>query len=199
MYRNGFKRIFDLLVAITVLLVLSVPLLLIVLLLLLDSEGPLFFKQVRVGKNLNVFNIYKFRTMTNQKRVVGTVPIIGKAEGVTRVGYYLRRYKIDELPQLINVLTGDMSLVGPRPSIPEQLEKMTNSEKTRYSVRPGLTGLAQVNGNIYLNWQERYIYDLQYIRNINFGNDIRIIFRTIFIVLLGEKKFLNKPVALKEN
>jgi undecaprenyl phosphate N,N'-diacetylbacillosamine 1-phosphate transferase len=199
MYKNGLKRFLDFLTAVTVLLIVCIPLLLIILLLLLESKGPLFFRQVRVGKDLNLFSIYKFRTMTHEKREVGTTPIIGKAEGVTRVGYYLRRYKIDELPQLINVLNGDMSLVGPRPSIPEQLEKMTESEKTRYSVRPGLTGLAQVNGNIYLNWPERYIYDLQYIKNINFGNDIRIVFRTIFIVIWGEKKFLNKPVALKEN
>jgi undecaprenyl phosphate N,N'-diacetylbacillosamine 1-phosphate transferase len=199
MYKNGLKRFLDFLTAVTVLLIVCIPLLLIILLLLLGSKGPLFFRQVRVGKDLNLFSIYKFRTMTHEKRTVGTTPIIGKAEGVTKVGYYLRRYKIDELPQLINVLNGDMSLVGPRPSIPEQLEKMTESEKTRYSVRPGLTGLAQVNGNIYLNWQERYIYDLQYIKNINFVNDIRIVFRTVFIVIRGEKKFLNKPVALKEN
>jgi undecaprenyl phosphate N,N'-diacetylbacillosamine 1-phosphate transferase len=199
MYKNGLKRFLDFLTAVTVLLIVCIPLLLIILLLLLESKGPLFFRQVRVGKDLNLFSIYKFRTMTHEKREVGTTPIIGKAEGVTKVGYYLRRYKIDELPQLINVLNGDMSLVGPRPSIPEQLEKMTESEKARYSVRPGLTGLAQVNGNIYLNWQERYIYDLQYIKNINFVNDIRIVFRTVFIVIWGEKKFLNKPVALKEN
>ena len=132
--------------------------------------------------------------MTNEKRTVGSTPIIGKAEGVTKVGYYLRRYKIDELPQLLNVLLGDMSLIGPRPSVPEQLHQMTEEEKHRYSVRPGLTGLAQINGNIHLSWKERFVYDLQYVNHVTFWNDIKIIFRTVFIVILGEKKFLNKPI-----
>lgn len=194
MYRNFFKSLLDFSVAFTILLVAFLPLLLISLLILTESKGPLFFKQERVGKGLRSFKVFKFRTMTHEKRTVGSTPIIGKADGVTRVGYYLRRYKIDELPQLLNVLLGDMSLVGPRPSVPEQLANMSEDEKRRYSVRPGLTGLAQVNGNIHLTWKERFVYDLEYVNHVTFWKDLTIIFRTIFIVVLGENKFINKPM-----
>ena len=193
MYRNFFKSVLDFSVAFLILLVALIPLLLISLLILTESKGPLFFKQERVGKDLKFFKVFKFRTMTHEKRTVGNTPIIGKADGVTKVGYYLRRYKVDELPQLLNVLLGDMSLIGPRPSVPEQLHQMSEAEKQRYSVRPGLTGLAQINGNIHLSWKERFVYDLNYVDNVTFWNDLKIIFRTVFIVILGEHKFLNKP------
>ncbi|WP_298222777.1 sugar transferase [Flavobacterium sp.] len=194
MYRNFLKHILDFTVAFIILLLVLIPLLVIALLILTESKGPLFFRQERVGKDLKFFKVYKFRTMTNEKRTVGSTPIIGKAEGVTKVGYYLRRYKVDELPQLLNVLLGDMSLIGPRPSVPEQLKQMSDAEKRRYSVRPGLTGLAQINGNIHLSWKERFVYDLNYVDNVTFWNDLKIIFRTVFIVILGEHKFLNKPM-----
>lgn len=193
MYRNFFKPFLDFLIALLILLVVLLPLLVITLLILAESKGPLFFRQERVGKDLRLFQVYKFRTMTHEKRTVGSTPIIGKADGVTKVGYYLRRYKIDELPQLLNVLFGDMSLIGPRPSVPEQLKQMTEAEKQRYSVRPGLTGLAQINGNIHLSWKERFVYDLNYVNNVTFWNDLKILFKTVFIVILGEHKFLNKP------
>ena len=194
MYRNFFKPILDFVVAFLIFLVVLIPLLVIALLILSESRGPLFFKQERVGKDLKFFKVFKFRTMTHEKRSVGSTPIIGKAEGVTKVGYYLRRYKIDELPQLLNVLLGDMSLIGPRPSVPEQLHQMSEAEKQRYSVRPGLTGLAQINGNIHLSWKERFVYDLNYVENVTLWNDIKIILKTVFIVILGEHKFLNKPM-----
>lgn len=199
MYSGFFKRIFDFLFSLAVILSLLLPLLVIVILIKVESKGPLFFRQVRVGKGLKTFRVYKFRTMTNEKREVGAKPIIGKAEGVTQIGYYLRRFKIDELPQLLNILNGDMSIVGPRPSVPEQLANMTDEEKMRYSVRPGLTGLAQINGNIHLQWKERFVYDLKYVKNITFINDLKIVFRTVFIVLFGEEKYLNKPVTIKEH
>ena len=194
MYRNFFKVLIDFTAAFVIVLVVLIPMLIIAMLVLLESSGPLFFRQERVGKDLKLFSVYKFRTMTHEKRTVGDTPIIGKADGVTKVGYYLRRYKIDELPQLLNVLLGDMSLVGPRPSVPEQLKAMSDEEKRRYSVRPGLTGLAQINGNIHLSWKERFVYDLEYVNDVTFWNDIKIIFKTIFIVILGEKKFINKPM-----
>lgn len=194
MYRNFFKLLLDFSSAFFILLVVFFPLLIISILILVESNGPLFFKQERVGKDLRFFKVFKFRTMTNEKRTVGSTPIIGKASGVTKVGYYLRRYKIDELPQLLNVLLGDMSLVGPRPSVPEQLSQMTVDEKHRYSVRPGLTGLAQINGNIHLSWKERFVYDLKYVEHVTFWGDLKIIFSTVLIVILGEKKFLKKPI-----
>ena len=193
MYRNFFKLIIDLAAAFVIVLLVLIPMLVIAILVLGESSGPLFFRQERVGKDLKLFRVFKFRTMTHEKRTVGYAPIIGKADGVTKVGYFLRRYKIDELPQLLNVLLGDMSLVGPRPSVPEQLHNMSAEEKRRYSVRPGLTGLAQINGNIHLSWKERFVYDLDYVKDVTFRNDIKIIFKTIFIVILGEKKFINKP------
>ena len=193
MYRNFFKLIIDLAAAFVIILLVLIPMLVIAILVLGESSGPLFFRQERVGKDLKLFRVFKFRTMTHEKRTVGDAPIIGKADGVTKVGYFLRRYKIDELPQLLNVLLGDMSLVGPRPSVPEQLDIMSEDEKRRYSVRPGLTGLAQINGNIHLSWKERFVYDLEYVDDVTFWNDIKIIFKTIFIVILGEKKFINKP------
>lgn len=152
--------------------------------------------QQRVGKGLNEFQVYKFRTMTNKKHDVKSM--VGETKGVTAVGYYLRRFKIDEIPQLINVLKGEMSLVGPRPSIKIQLEEMTAEEKKRYSVRPGMTGLAQVCGNIHLSWKSRYEYDLKYVNNVSFINDIQILLRTVFIVVKGEDKFIDKPLTIRE-
>lgn len=198
MYSRFFKRSIDFLFAFVIVLVLLLPLLLIALFIKLESKGPLFFKQSRVGKDLEIFKILKFRTMTNVKREVGDKPIIGKADGVTKIGYYLRRFKVDELPQLLNVLMGQMSLVGPRPSVPQQLAQMSEEEKRRYSVNPGLTGLSQISGNIHLSWQERYKFDLIYVDNITFLNDIGILFRTIFIVINGEEKYLNKPFQIRK-
>lgn len=123
--------------------------------------------------------------------------MIGRTKNMTWIGYYLRRYKIDELPQLINVLFGKMSLVGPRPSIRDHLNKMSEKEKKRYTVRPGMTGLAQVSGNIHIDWQERYKFDLHYVNNISFMNDIKILSRTVMLVLTGEKKYVNEPLEIR--
>jgi lipopolysaccharide/colanic/teichoic acid biosynthesis glycosyltransferase len=134
--------------------------------------------------------------MTNEKREVGSKPLIGKVEGVTRIGYFLRMFKIDELPQLLNVFRGEMSLVGPRPSVKKQLTLMSEEEKRRYSVLPGLTGLAQVSGNIHITWQERYVLDLKYVDNISFRNDIRIFYRTAILILTGEKQYKHKNLRI---
>ena len=199
MYKTIIKRILDILVS-TITFILLLPLFMLVIILIkIDSKGPIFFIQKRVGKNLKVFEILKFRTMTVEKREVTNKPIIGKDLGVTQIGYFLRRLKIDELPQLLNVLKGDMSLVGPRPTIERQLHNMTELEKSRYSVAPGLTGLAQVSGNIHLTWKKRYIYDLEYVNNISFLNDMKILIRTFILVFVGEDKFVNKPLKLRKS
>jgi lipopolysaccharide/colanic/teichoic acid biosynthesis glycosyltransferase len=109
---------------------------------------------------------------------------------VTWVGQFLRRLKIDELPQLINVLIGDMSLVGPRPCLPELLKELTEVGEVRFLCHPGLTGLAQVNGNIYLDWHERWEFDSKYVKNITFTKDLHIIFKTVFAVVFGERIYL---------
>jgi lipopolysaccharide/colanic/teichoic acid biosynthesis glycosyltransferase len=168
------------------------PLFLIIAVLIkTTSKGPIFFFQERLGKNAKTFKVFKFRTMTHKKRAVNREILKGDPE-VTRIGHYLRRFKIDELPQLLNVLTGDMSLVGPRPCMPIQLNDLNEDGKYRIRVKPGLTGLAQVNGNIYLTWEERWKYDRKYVENLSFQEDIKIILKTITIVLLGEEKFLKK-------
>jgi lipopolysaccharide/colanic/teichoic acid biosynthesis glycosyltransferase len=135
--------------------------------------------------------------MTHEVRKVGKTPVIGRADGVTALGYYLRRFKVDELPQLLSVVKGEMSLVGPRPSIAEHLDSMSEREKRRYSVRPGLTGLAQVSGNIHLPWQERYRYDLEYIEKITALNDLRILWRTVMLVFRGEEYYKDRPLHLR--
>tara|TARA_R110002050_G_scaffold270114_2_gene413073 strand:+ start:24458 stop:25060 length:603 start_codon:yes stop_codon:yes gene_type:complete len=199
MYKLFVKRVVDILVSFVLLVILSPVLILSAILIVVTSRGPVFFRQRRVGKDLKAFSILKFRTMTHEKREVGDKPLIGKAAGVTPIGYFLRRLKIDELPQLIHVFSGQMSLVGPRPSIPSQLEAMNEKQKRRYLIRPGLTGLAQVSGNIHLSWPERYEFDLKYIHNISLPNDIRILVRTAFLIVKGEEYYLNKPLRIHAN
>lgn len=199
MYKSVIKRILDITVSLSVALLFLPILLVLAVLIKLDSKGPLFFTQIRVGRGLRTFKVIKLRTMIHENREVGDKPLIGKVPGVTRVGYFLRRFKIDEFPQVINVLKGDMSVVGPRPSIAQQLQQMTDKEIRRYAVRPGLTGLSQVSGNIHLTWKERYYYDLIYIDNISLTNDLRIILKTFLIIFRGEEKFLHKPTYCKHN
>src|SRR5699024_3062124 len=195
-YRIYIKRVIELVVALPLLILLSHILLLVSILIITTSDGPLFFSQTRVGKNLKNFRIYKFRTMTDHKHEVKKR--LGKTDDITKVGYYLRTYKIDELPQIFNVLRAEMSLVGPRPSIPQQLIDLSKEEKRRYVVRPGMTGLAQVCGNIHISWKERYEYDLKYIGNISLINDAKIGIRTILIIITGEKRFKNQPLKIRE-
>ena len=189
MYKNYFKRGLDLFIALIVLILLSPLFILCFILIPLTSKGPIFFKQERLGLNSKVFLLFKFRTMYNKKRAVDREILLGDSE-VTFIGNYLRRFKIDELPQLLNVILGDMSLIGPRPSMPALKESFNEDGKFRVLVRPGLTGMAQINGNIYLKWEERWKYDRFYVENCNFYLDLRILIKTVFIVLLGEKRFI---------
>lgn len=182
----------DFLLAMLALIVL-VPLFIVCFILIkLDSKGPFFFFQERLGKNGKMFKVFKLRTMTDKIRKSDSEVLKGNSE-VTKVGYILRRLKIDELPQIINILVGDMSVVGPRPCLTSQINDFNEDGLKRLLVRPGLTGLAQTNGNIYLTWPERWIYDRKYVESISFLLDVKIIFKTFLIVFLGEKKFINKP------
>lgn len=190
MYRRYLKRCLDIVLSFVVLLAASPFLLLVALLIKLDSQGPVFFLQRRVGLDGREFPIYKFRTMTNEKRkTVGEV-YKDNAE-VTRVGRVLRRLKIDELPQVLNVFLGDMSVVGPRPALPGLYENNPAAGE-RLKVRPGMTGLAQVNGNIYLSWDERLVLDVEYVRECSFSLDCKIVAKTILVVFEGEEKFLRR-------
>ncbi|MBM7560900.1 sugar transferase [Fusibacter tunisiensis] len=193
-YSKYFKRILDFVLSLIAILVLSPLLIVVAILIRMGSEGPIFFRQERPGKNQKIFKVYKFRTMVKdavKQQKVG-VEVTGSDIRITPFGKFLRRFKIDELAQLINILKGDMSIVGPRPTLPEYIEQYEEWELKRFDVRPGLTGLAQINGNIYLDRQEKSAYDVKYVENISFINDIKIILKTVAIVFLGEDKFVNK-------
>jgi undecaprenyl phosphate N,N'-diacetylbacillosamine 1-phosphate transferase len=186
-----FKRFFDVFFAVCALLILSPVLLICILCILITSKGPVFFLQERAGRNGKPFKILKLRTMTHKKRDVNKEIFKGNAE-VTVVGKILRRLKIDELPQLINILKGDMSFIGPRPAMTNLQDKFDENGVYRLHVRPGLSGLAQVHGNIYLDWPERWQYDRRYVTNMSFVLDLEIIMKTFLVVFFGEKKFLKK-------
>ena len=190
MYQSFFKRFIDLLFTVLILFVLAVPFLIVALLIKLDSKGPVFFRQERLGKNKKSFKIFKFRTMTNKERIIVQV-YKGNTE-ITKLGYYLRRFKIDEMPQILNILTGEMSIIGPRPSLPDITEKY-GLDDYRYKVKPGLSSLAGVNGSIFLTWQEKWWYDRFYVNNISLWLDMKIFFKTFLVILLGEEKFIKKP------
>lgn len=182
------KNVFDILASLLAILVLSPLLLGLYLIVRLTSPGPVLFRQVRVGFNGCQFEILKFRTMTvDEKRVEAQTHV--HSEGVTVVGKLLRRFKLDELPQLFNVLLGHMSIVGPRPCLPSTLAIMDEQAKKRFSVKPGLTGLAQVNGNACIEWTDRWKYDVYYVEQRSVLTDLRIILKTVLVVLFGEERF----------
>jgi len=191
-YRTFGKRLFDLSIILPVFLAISPVLLLATALIKLDSRGPVFFNQERLGRYGKTFLTYKFRTMTHRKREATDEILPGHSE-VTRVGHWLRRFKIDEMPQLLNIVNGDMSLVGPRPALPEHINEYNKDGLRRLIERPGLTGLSQVSGNIYLSWPDRWCYDAHYVDRMSFLKDVYIIIKTVAVVLLGEERFLKKP------
>lgn len=182
------KRALDLVVAATALLVLSPLLLLTALLILLEDGRPVFFRQTRAGRGGQPFAIVKFRSMTvNDAPVASMGAVTGAHPLVTKVGRVTRRTKIDELPQLLNVLTGDLSLVGPRPTLMEQTAEYDAFEQRRLSLKPGVTGWAQVCGGIYLPWEERIALDVWYIDAWSLGLDFRVLLRTVGVIVLGER------------
>ena len=187
-----FKSLFDFLISFAILLLLFPLFIIVAVLIKLDSKGPIFYLQSRVGENGRVFRIYKLRTMTNKERDPNVKQTYLQDPDVTRIGGLLRRFKIDELPQIWNVFIGDMSLVGPRPALPSLYEKFGEIAKKRCEVRPGMTGWAQVNGNIYLPWEERLCLDREYVDRMSFMLDLRILVKTVAIVLFGEEKYIKK-------
>ena len=181
MYAKYFKRILDFIFAI-VLFIITLPILLVVGMLVGIYLGfPIIFKQKRPGKDENEFTLYKFRTMTDAKGENGE--LLPDDKRLTKFGLFLRSTSLDELPELINIIKGDMSFVGPRPLLTEYLDLYNKEQRHRHDVRPGLTGLAQVNGRNLLGWEERFNYDIEYVKNINFSEDIKIIFKTIFLIV----------------
>lgn len=187
-----FKRLFDFFISFAILLLLFPLFIIVAVLIKLDSKGPIFYLQSKVGENGRVFRIYKLRTMTNKERDPNVKQTYLQDPDITRIGGLLRRFKIDELPQIWNVFIGDMSLVGPRPALPSLYEKFGEIAKKRCEVRPGMTGWAQVNGNIYLPWEERLCLDREYVDRMSFMLDLRILVKTVAIVLFGEEKYIKK-------
>lgn len=183
------KRCFDILLTLLLLVILSPLFLIVSLLILLIMPGPIFFLQERVGKDRQTFRIYKFRTMRVDREAETSLDFRKDNDRLTPLGRFLRRSKIDELPQLFNVLINDMSLVGPRPTVMQQVEQYTEFQLKRLQVKPGMTGLAQVNGNTAITWEERIQFDVVYVENFSLLQDIKILLKTIAIVLVGEEKF----------
>jgi lipopolysaccharide/colanic/teichoic acid biosynthesis glycosyltransferase len=174
------KRAFDLFVSIGLLLVLCFPILLLAWLVKRKLGAPVFFAQQRPGKNGQCFTMYKFRTMTDARATNGA--LLPDSERLTPFGQLLRRSSLDELPELLNVLRGEMSLVGPRPLLVSYLDRYTPEQARRHEVRPGITGWAQVNGRNALSWHEKFALDVWYVDHQSFWLDLRILFMTVIKV-----------------
>ena len=186
MYKRFFKRFFDVLMAALLLLILSPLMLIVAVLIKLLSPGPVIFKQERIGKNTKVFVMYKFRSMKENSEHTGSGVYSGKGDmRVTRFGRFLRATSIDELPQLYNVLCGEMSFIGPRPPLtyhPWPVEEYTQEQLRMFEVRPGLSGWAQVHGRRCVEWQERIRMNVWYVDHVSFLLDLKIFFMTIWRV-----------------
>ncbi len=178
MYKRYFKRLLDFLLSLTALIVMSPLLLALTIIGAIAMKGNPFFTQPRPGKNERVFNMIKFRSMTNEKDKNGN--LLPDEKRLNGYGKFLRSTSMDELPELINILKGDLSVVGPRPQLVRDMVFMTAEQRKRHSVMPGLTGLAQVNGRNNISWEKKFQYDIEYIENgITFLNDTKIVFKTL--------------------
>lgn len=185
MYRHFFKRIIDFFIAFVALAILFLPLLIIAIWLYFANKGAgVFFTQSRPGKDGKIFKVIKFKTMTDESDCDGN--LLPDAERLTNVGKFIRSTSIDELPQLINVLKGDMALIGPRPLLPKYLPLYNKEQARRHEVRPGITGWAQVNGRNNISWTKKFEYDVWYVEHYSFLLDIKIVFLTIKKVLVRD-------------
>ena len=180
MYKHFFKRFLDIVCSFFGLIILSPVFLILCILVRIKLGSPIFFKQQRIGKNDRPFMMIKFRTMTDKRDAKGE--LLPDTDRFTKFGDFLRNSSLDELPELINVLKGDMSLIGPRPLYVIYLPYYTKEEARRHEVRGGITGLAQINGRALCRWKERFAYDVAYVDSVSFINDIKILWRTFFKV-----------------
>ena len=184
MYAKHIKRILDVILSLIALIILSPVLLIVAVLVRIKLGSPIIFKQQRPGKNEKIFTLYKFRTMTDKKDENGN--LLPDNERLTKFGNFLRSTSLDELPELFNILKGDMSIVGPRPLLVEYLSLYNEKQKHRHDVRPGLTGLAQINGRNTSSWEKKFEDDIKYINKVTLVADIRIILKTVGKVLKRE-------------
>lgn len=182
MYKHFFKRVIDFCLVLSALLIIWPFLLVVTIWLHFANKGAgAFFTQARPGKDGKIFKVIKFKSMTDEKDAAGN--LLPNEQRITKVGRFVRKTSIDELPQLFNVLKGDMALIGPRPLLPEYMPYYTEREQLRHTVRPGITGWAQVNGRNSVKWDDRLELDAYYVENLSLGMDIKIIFTTIKNVL----------------
>ena len=177
-YEKYIKRLMDVVCALLAITVFSPIYILVAVLVRVKLGSPIIFKQARPGLNEKIFTLYKFRTMTDKKDENGN--LLPDDVRLTKFGRLLRKTSLDELPEAFNILKGDMSIVGPRPLLVSYLPYYTEEERHRHDVRPGLTGLAQINGRNFVNWDNRLAFDIDYVKNITLCNDIHIIFQTAF-------------------
>ena len=184
MYKNCIKRLLDILLSLIGIILLSWLYLILFILVRVKLGSPVFFKQQRPGKNEKIFTLYKFRTMTDARDENGN--LLPDEVRLTAFGKMLRSTSLDELPELFNILKGDMSLIGPRPLLVKYLPLYNEEQKHRHDVRPGLTGLAQVNGRNTISWEKKFEYDVEYVRNLSFLLDCRILLQTVKAVVQRE-------------
>jgi undecaprenyl phosphate N,N'-diacetylbacillosamine 1-phosphate transferase len=184
MYKFFIKRTLDLIIAFVGLLILSPLFLLVTIGLYFANNGKPFFFQLRPGKNAKLFKIIKFKTMNDKKDKDGN--LLADAQRLTAIGAFVRKTSLDELPQLLNVLKGEMSLIGPRPLLPEYLPLYSALQNRRHDLRPGITGWAQVNGRNAISWSQKFEYDVWYVDNMSFVLDIKIIVKTLLKVIKSE-------------
>ncbi|HFI0306654.1 TPA: sugar transferase [Streptococcus suis] len=180
LYEKFFKRLLDVILSLTAIILLSPIILFVGILVYFKLGSPVLFKQERPGKNEKIFKMYKFRTMTDEKDEKGE--LLPDSVRLTAFGKWLRSTSLDELPELFNILKGDMSIVGPRPLLIKYLPLYSEKQARRHEVRPGLTGYAQANGRNSLSWHEKFNMDVEYVDNITFKGDVKIIFQTILAV-----------------
>lgn len=195
MYKRYFKRFFDFVISVVGLFILFPIFIIITIMLFLANNGKPFFFQLRPGKDEKIFKIIKFKTMNDKKDSDGN--LLPDSKRLTAVGKFVRKTSLDEIPQLINVLKGDMSLIGPRPLLIKYLKYYTEQERVRHTIRPGITGLAQVTGRNLMQWDERLALDVKYVNDIRFTNDCKIIVETIKNVIFSKNIVIDPESVMK--
>ncbi len=196
-YEKYVKRVIDIVCALAAIIVFSWLYLIVAILVKIKLGSPVLFKQPRPGKNEKVFNMYKFRTMTDEKDENGN--LLPDEIRLTQFGKWLRSTSLDELPEAFNILNGSMSVIGPRPQLVRDMVFMTPEQRKRHTVKPGLSGLAQVNGRNAIGWEKKLNYDLEYIKKISFLGDVKIIFQTVEKAFLKQEGITEVDMATAED
>lgn len=196
MYRKYSKRLLDFILSIVAFILLSPVLVIVAILVRIKLGSPIIFKQQRPGLNEKIFTMYKFRTMRDDRDEEGN--LLPDENRLTKFGKLLRSTSLDELPELLNIIKGDMSIVGPRPLLVQYLPRYNEEQKHRHDVRPGFTGYAQVNGRNSISWKKKFDLDIFYVNNVSFLLDVKIVFKTIKVVLFKEGVASKTSVTMEE-